>query len=74
MTDGDRFVPLKRFLMPVKLAAREGLDAFARREYLHVPGLSNRLGANLARLLPRRLVDGWVAGTYRRALAAGTRD
>jgi hypothetical protein len=39
-----------------------------------VPGLSNRLGANLARLLPRRLVDGWVAGTYRRALAAGTRD
>ena len=73
MTDGDRFTPLRRFLMPVELAAREGLDAFARREYLHVPGFSNRLGANFARLLPRRLVDGWVAGTYRRALAAATR-
>lgn len=70
MTGGERFVPLRRFLMPVEQAAREGLEAFARREYLHVPGLSNRLGANIARMLPRRLVDGWVAGTYRRALAA----
>ena len=50
-----------------------GLEAFARREYLYVPGLSNRLGASVGRLLPRRLLDGWVAGTYRRALAATTR-
>jgi short-subunit dehydrogenase len=73
MTDGDRFTPLRRFLMPVSLAAAEGIHAFARREYLHVPGISNRWGANLARLLPRRLVTGWVAGTYRRALEAAAR-
>jgi short-subunit dehydrogenase len=73
MTDGERFVPLRRFLMPVDQAARLGLDALANREYLHVPGLSNRLGANLARFLPRRLVTGWVAGTYRRALEAAAR-
>jgi len=70
MTGGERFVPLRRFLMPVEVAAKEGLDAFTRRQYLHVPGLSNRVGAKFAQLLPRRLVDGWVAGTYRRALAA----
>lgn len=74
MTGGERFVPLRRFLMPVEHAAREGLDAFARRQYLHVPGLSNRLGAQFARLLPRRLVDGWVAGAYRKALASSVRE
>jgi len=73
MTDGDRFTPLRRFLMPVGLAASAGLEAFARREYLYVPGLSNRLGASVARMLPRRLLDGWVAGTYRRALQAASR-
>jgi short-subunit dehydrogenase len=74
MTGGERFVPLRRYLMPVAAAAMEGIEAFRRREYLHVPGLSNRWGANLARLLPRRLVTGWVAGTYRRALEAATRE
>lgn len=73
MTGGDRFVPLRRFLMPAALCAAEGVEAFRRREYLHVPGLSNRLGANIGRMLPRRLVTSWVAGTYRRALEAASR-
>jgi len=68
MTGGERFVPLRRFLMPVDAAAREGLEAFRRREYLRIPGLSNRLGASVARLLPRRLLTEWVAATYRGAL------
>lgn len=73
MTGGDRFVPLRRWLMPVDAAAREGLEAFRRREYLHIPGLSNRIGASFARLLPRRFVTERVAATYRGALERAAR-
>src|SRR5687767_13291673 len=68
MTGGESFRPLRSWLMPVDRAATEGLEAFRRRRYLHVPGSSNRLGTVLMRLLPQRLVTGQIAATYRRAL------
>jgi hypothetical protein len=54
--------------MPVEQAAAEGLEAFRRRRYLHVPGASNRLGSILTRMLPQRMVTSQIAASYRRAL------
>jgi short-subunit dehydrogenase len=68
MTAGESFVPLRRWLMPVEIAAAEGLEAFRTRKYLHVPGSANRVGSAIARLLPRRTLTGWVAASYRKAL------
>jgi short-subunit dehydrogenase len=68
MTGGEHFEPLRGFLMPVDQAATEALDAFKRRKQLHVPGVTNRLGLFMTRMLPRQLVTGQVAATYRRAL------
>jgi short-subunit dehydrogenase len=68
MTAGESFAPLAVWLMPVERCARLGLEAFRRRAYLYVPGSSNRLGAILGRVLPRRFVTSLVARSYRRAL------
>ena len=70
MTAGESFAPLSGWLMPATECARLGLAAFRKRDYLYVPGFSNRLGAQLGRLLPRRFVTALVARTYRRALQA----
>jgi uncharacterized protein len=69
MTAGERFHALRRWLMPAEAAARDGIDAFRRRKYLHVPGATNKLGTMLWRLLPQRIVTSQVAASYRRALA-----
>lgn len=68
MTAGESFRPLSAWLMPVERCARLGLGAFRKREYLYIPGWSNRVGASLGRLLPRRWVTSLIARSYRRAL------
>ena len=73
MTAGESFAPLANWLMPAAECARDGLAAFRRRDYLYVSGFSNRIGVHLGRLLPRRLVTGLVARTYRRALEVSKR-
>ena len=69
MTAGNRFDTLRGWLAPVDDVAREGLDAFRHRKYLHVPGLMYRVGAVLTRMLPQQIVTGRVASEYRKALA-----
>jgi short-subunit dehydrogenase len=68
MTGGKNFVPLRRWLMPTEPAAREGVEAFRLRRYLHVPGLANRVGSAFARMLPARFATSLVAAQYRNAL------
>ncbi|WP_157977034.1 SDR family NAD(P)-dependent oxidoreductase [Taibaiella helva] len=68
MTDNDKFSPLKRWLMPVAEAARQGLSAFRRRKRTHVPGATNRLGAYLSGIIPKRIIIGGMARTYGKAL------
>lgn len=68
MTSGDRFVPLRRWLLPVDQAAREGVEAMRNRSYLHISGFTNRLGSVFARMLPHRFATGLVAAQYRAAL------
>ncbi|HEY8943455.1 MAG TPA: hypothetical protein VIM73_04295, partial [Polyangiaceae bacterium] len=46
---------------------------FRRRQYLCVPGFTNRLGSVLVRFLPERLLTARVAATYRSALEAQAR-
>ena len=70
MTAGERFGKLRSWLMPVDTAARLGLAAFARREYLHVPGIINRVGSWLMKILPSKLVTAQMARTYRASLEA----
>jgi uncharacterized protein len=73
MTSGERFEKLGRFLMPVDACAREALEGFRRRRYLHAPGFVNRAGATLMRLLPQELLTSRVAATYRGSLEASKR-
>ncbi|HZU83429.1 MAG TPA: SDR family NAD(P)-dependent oxidoreductase [Polyangiaceae bacterium] len=68
MTAGERFGALRRWLVPVDYAAREGVEAFRSRQYLHIPGSMNRLGLRLVRLLPQRFVTARVGAAYRRSL------
>ncbi len=68
MTAGENFDPLRRWLMPVDAAAREGIEALRRRKYLHIPGAANRVGTVFARMLPQRMTTGLVAAQYRNAL------
>jgi short-subunit dehydrogenase len=68
MTAGPSFGGLRRWLVPVDGAAREGVEALRRRAYLHVPGMSSRVGLRLAKLLPSRFVTGRVGAAYRRSL------
>jgi len=68
MTAGERFVPLRKWLMPVEQAAREGIEALRNRKYLYVPGAANRIGSAFVRLLPRQLATSVVSEQYRSAL------
>jgi short-subunit dehydrogenase len=68
MTDGARFNELRGWLMPVERCAREAVSAFRARAYLHSPGMVNRLGAVVTRLLPQRFFIARVADQYRRSL------
>ena len=68
MTGGEDFKPLKKWLMPVDQAAREGIQAFQARKSIHVPGFSNRLSVFFFHLLPKKFITAKVAEVYRRAL------
>jgi short-subunit dehydrogenase len=68
MTAGQRFNDLRAWLMPVDRCALEAITAFRRRAYLHCPGITNRFGSVLSRLLPQRLFIAQVAAQYRRSL------
>jgi len=70
MTDGESFTPLRNWLMPTSVAAREGIAALRLRKYLYAPGATNRLASALIRLLPRRFTTGIVGSQYRKALSA----
>jgi short-subunit dehydrogenase len=68
MTAGESFNALRGWLMPVKQAAEEGVEAFRTRKYMHISGFTNRLGSVMARMLPQRFATGLVAAQYRSAL------
>jgi uncharacterized protein len=56
-------------MMDAETCARAALRGFARRDYVHVPGLFNQLGALLGRWLPQRLFGAAIGAQYRKALA-----
>jgi uncharacterized protein len=68
MTSSERFGPLTGWLMPVEPCAREGIEALAKRRYLHVPGAFIRMGSAFLDLLPRKFVASRLAATYRGAM------
>jgi short-subunit dehydrogenase len=70
MTDGGRFDGLRSWLMSVDAAALEGIEAFRRRKYLHVPGVVNQIGGVLMKVLPGKFVGSQVARAYKRSLDA----
>lgn len=68
MTDNEKFSPLKRWLMPVSEAARQGLTALRKRKTTHIPGATNRLGAYLSGIIPKKIIVRGMARTYGKAL------
>jgi short-subunit dehydrogenase len=68
MTAGERFGPLRSWLMPVEPCAREAVRAFVKRRALHVPGFIYRLGNVVIRLLPQGFVTARISAAYRGAL------
>ncbi|MCD0489773.1 SDR family NAD(P)-dependent oxidoreductase [Pedobacter sp. MC2016-14] len=71
MTAGEKFNDLKAWLMPVKQAAREGIYALQHRKLTYIPGLMNRVGSNLMRLLPKKLIISLMAKSYKKSLEKG---
>jgi short-subunit dehydrogenase len=70
MTSGERFQRLGGWLMPVERCAREAIDSFRTRRYIHVPGLTMRFGTLFMRFLPQQFLTARVAAAYRGALRA----
>lgn len=73
MTATSNFEKLSGYLMPVDVCAREAIEGFRKRRYLHTPGVMNRVGVTLMRFLPQELLTGRVAATYRGSLEASRR-
>jgi short-subunit dehydrogenase len=70
MTSGERFRALGGWLMRADKCAREAIDCFKKRKYLHAPGIFLRASTSLMGLIPRQFLGSRVAATYRRALEA----
>jgi len=68
MTSGERFEALGGWLMPADRCAREAIDCFRRRRYLHVPGVVMRVGSALMGVVPQKFLTSRVAATYKGAL------
>ena len=66
MTGGEKFVPLKKYLMPVEDAARKGLRAFTKRKFRYVPGLVNQLSDFFGKFLPAKFLTGQVGKVYKK--------
>lgn len=68
MTNNDKFSPLKSWLMPVKTAAAAGINAFRKRKPTYIPGATNKLGAIVSGIIPKRIIIKGMAKTYGNAL------
>lgn len=68
MTAGENFNDLQGWLMPVKDAAKEGIDAFQKRKGIYVPGLLNRVGGFFMNLMPKGFITGQMSKVYEKSL------
>lgn len=70
MTNGDSFSGLKKWLMPVEQAAKEGIYALKKRKFSYIPGRMNRIGSRVMRLFARRFIMKQMAKQYGASLNA----
>lgn len=68
MTKGEKFNDLKKWLMPVNQAAKEGIYALKSRKFNYIPGILNRTGNRFMKLLPRKFIMKQLAKTYLKSL------
>lgn len=68
MTNGEKFNDLKKWLMPVNQAAREGIYALKSRKFNYIPGRLNRTGNSFIKLLSKRFIMKQLAKTYLKSL------
>ncbi len=68
MTEGQKFDALRTWLMPVDAAAAVAIKAFKHRKRLAIPGLANKAGWFLSRILPRWFMTRQLGKTYGKAL------
>lgn len=68
MTSGESFHELRKWLMPVNQAAKEGIYALQQRKFIHLPGNKNRIGTRFLRLLSRQFIMQKMEKVYSKAL------
>lgn len=68
MTESEKFNELRKWLMPVRQAAKEGIYAFQTRKLNWIPGRLNRWGSRVLTLFPRRFITNQLAKQYRNSL------
>ncbi|WDF55278.1 SDR family NAD(P)-dependent oxidoreductase [Mucilaginibacter sp. KACC 22063] len=68
MTAGEAFNDLKKWLMPVKQAASEGIYALQHRKNVYIPGALNRIGSRFLKLLPKSFILAQMGKNYRKSL------
>ena len=68
MTATENFANLSKWLMPVQIAAKEGLTAFQKRKPFYISGSLNRVLFFFSRFVPRSVIISKLGNTYRRAL------
>lgn len=73
MTSGEKFNELRGWLMPVKQAAKEAIDALIKRKSTHIPGFVNRLGGIAARFLPKKFIMSRMSNVYGKSLFKQTK-
>lgn len=73
MTEGKAFHGLKKWLMPVADAAKEGLYGFIHRKNIYVPGFANKLGSIFMKFLPSGFILKKMSGIYEKALLESER-
>jgi hypothetical protein len=68
MTSGEKFNDLRGWLMPVKQAANEAINALIKRRSTYIPGFVNRLGGIAARFLPKKFIMHRMSKVYEKSL------
>lgn len=68
MTSGEKFNDLRGWLMPVKQAAKEAINAFIKRKLTYIPGFVNRLGSIAVKFVPKKLIMRRMSKVYGKSL------
>jgi uncharacterized protein len=68
MTSGEKFNDLRGWLMPVKRAANEAINALVKRRSTYIPGFVNRIGSIAVKLFSKKFIMARMSKIYGQSL------